>query len=139
MRPGGVVGVKEFDHGGDLIHPYDPPLQKFYALYRRLRKENGHEPDGGRKIGVFLIDAGFREVQMSACYESLAVRGVARAFIGVLSEQWGDAFRSCGWATPETIEEMAESWRRFARTPGAFYAGAWCEALARKSREGESS
>lgn len=62
MRPGGVVGVKEFDHGGDLIHPYDPPLQKFYELYRRLREENGHEPDGGRKIGALLLDAGFREV-----------------------------------------------------------------------------
>ncbi|MGH9883566.1 MAG: class I SAM-dependent methyltransferase [Pyrinomonadaceae bacterium] len=136
LKPGGVIGVKEFDHGGDLFYPLDPALKQYNDCYRRLRSENGHDPEGGRKVGAFLLDAGFRDVKMSSCYESLSdptgLRGVAGVFAGLLSEGWGDAFKDRGWATIEAIQEMSDAWRRFPDTPGAFYAGAWCEAVARK-------
>lgn len=136
LKPGGVIGVKEFDHGGDLIYPVDPPLEKYGELYRRLRRENGHDPDGGRKIGAFLLEAGFRHLTMSASYASGAdprgLRGAAEVSVRFLSEGWGDKFMSRGWTTAEGIDEMSDAWRRFAGLPGAFIAGAWCEAVARK-------
>jgi ubiquinone/menaquinone biosynthesis C-methylase UbiE len=136
LKPGGVIGVKEFDHGGDLVYPTDPALEKYDELYLRLRRENGHDPEGGRKIGALLVDAGFRDLKMSPCYESFAdpkaVEGFAEVSAGLLSEGWADAFLSRGWATAEDIKEMSDAWRRFAGVPGAVFAAAWCEAVARK-------
>jgi len=136
LKPGGVIGIKEFDHGGDLFYPLHPPLKQYNELYWRLRSENGHDPQGGRKVGSRLVEAGFSDVKMSGCYESIAdpkaLSGVARVFSGLLSEGWGDAFKDRGWATAEGVREMSDAWLRFPKTPGAFYAGAWCEAVARK-------
>ncbi len=136
LRPGGVIGVKEFDHGGDLVYPLEPALEKYGALYKRLRREYGHDAESGRKIGAQLLDAGFGDLSMSACYEVYAdmnaLSGFARVSAGLLSEGWGEEFMSRGWATTEAVEEMREAWGRFAATPGAIFAAAWCEAVARK-------
>jgi SAM-dependent methyltransferase len=136
LKSDGVIGIKEFDHGGDLFYPSDPVLKQYNELYWRLRSENGHDPQGGRKVGALLVEAGFCDVTMGACYESIAdpkaLRGLARVFAGLLAEGWGDAFKDRGWATAEAIGEMSDAWLRFPKTPGAFYAGAWCEAVARK-------
>jgi ubiquinone/menaquinone biosynthesis C-methylase UbiE len=136
LKPGGVIGIKEFDDGGILVHPLDPPLKRYYELYWRLRSENGHDPQGGRKVGTLLAEAGFSDVKMSACYESIAdpkaLSGVARVSAGLLSEGWGDAFEDRGWATAESVREMSDAWLRFPEIPGAFHAVAWCEAVAHK-------
>ncbi len=136
LKPGGVIGVKEFDHGGDLLYPSEPALEKYGELYWRLRRENGHDPESGRKIGALLLDAGFSDLKMSACYEPFAepkaLRGFAEVSVGLLSDSWGDAFKSRGWATSEAIKEMSDAWRRFAAFPGGIFAAAWCEAVARK-------
>ena len=111
-------------------------MAKYDELYRRLRTEFGHDPEGGRKIGAFLHDAGFGDVKMSASYESLSdpkiLRGAAQVFIGLLVQGWSEAFQSRGWATTEDIKAMSDAWLRFAEFPGALFASAWCEAVASK-------
>lgn len=137
LKPGGVIGVKEFDHGGDLFYPSDPAVERYGKLYLRLRRENGHDPETGRKIGALLIDAGFGDLTLSAIYEPFAGPPAAGAFaqasIGLLLESWGEAYMSRGWATTDDIKEMIDGWRRFANSPGAIFAAAWGEALARKA------
>ena len=136
LKPGGVIGVKEFDHGGDIVYPDEPAMAKYDELYRRLRSEYGHDPEGGRKIGVRLFEVGFREIRMSASYESLSdpktLRGAAQVFIGLLAEGWSEAFQSRGWATTADIKAMSDAWLRFAESPGALFVSAWCEAIAFK-------
>src|SRR5882672_10451081 len=56
LKPGGVIGVKEFDHGGDIVYPSDPAIEKYGELYLRLRRENGHDPLSGRKLGALLLE-----------------------------------------------------------------------------------
>jgi SAM-dependent methyltransferase len=137
LKPGGVIGVKEFDHGGDLIYPSDPALEKYGELYLRLRRENGHDPETGRKIGVLLLAAGFSGLNLSAVYESFAdsnaVGGFAHVSAGLLAEGWANKFLDRGWATAEDVKEMSDAWRRFAASPGAIFAATWCEAVARKA------
>lgn len=136
LKPGGVIGIKEFDHGGDLIYPKDPGIEKYAELYLRLRRENGHDPESGRRIGALLINAGFRDLGLSAAYETFAspqaLSGFAYVSAGLLAEGWGEAFISRGWATAEDVKEMREAWQRFAAFPGAIFAAAWCEAVAWK-------
>jgi ubiquinone/menaquinone biosynthesis C-methylase UbiE len=136
LKPGGVIGVKEFDHGGDLFYPPEPSVEKYGELYLRLRRENGHDPEIGRKIGALLIGADFSDPNLSASYESFAspraAGGFAQVSVGLIAEGWGDAFVSRGWATTEDIQEMIDGWGRFASFPGAIFAAAWCEAVATK-------
>jgi SAM-dependent methyltransferase len=136
LKPGGVIGVKEFDHGGDLLYPPDPAVEKYGELYLRLRRENGHDPETGRKIGALLIDAGFNDLKLTAAYEPFAdpksVQSFAQVSAGLLAEGWGEAFISRDWATRDDIKVMSDGWRRFASFPGAIFAAAWCEAVARK-------
>ncbi len=138
VKPGGVIGVKEFDHGGDMVYPMEPAVEKYGELYQRLRRENGHDPEIGRKIGGLLLEGGFRELRLSAVYESFVrpegAESFARASVGLLNEGWGEKFVSRGWATRENIQEMIDGWARFAAFPGAIFAAAWCEAVARKEK-----
>jgi SAM-dependent methyltransferase len=137
LKPGGVIGVKEFDHGGDIVYPLEPAMAKYDELYRRLRAENGHNGESGRMIGALLLEAGFTDLDMSATYETLSnpkvLQSAAQVFIGLLAESWSDAFTSRGWATTADIQEMREAWLRFAEFPGALFVAAWCEAVARKA------
>jgi len=142
LKPGGVIGVKEFDHGGDLVYPPQQSLAKYAELYLRMRRENGHDPEIGRKIGVFLSDAGFGELQLSACYEPFAdqraLQGFAAVSSGLLMEGWGEIFSNRGWANAEEIDEMRDAWQKFAASPGAIFAAAWCEAVARKQERNKA-
>ena len=136
LKPGGIIGVKEFDHGGDIVYPNEPAMAKYDELYRRLRAENGHNGESGRMIGALLLEAGFNDLTMSATYETLSnpnvLQSAAQVFIGLLEETWSDAFTSRGWATAADIQAMREAWLRFAEFPGALFVAAWCEAVARK-------
>ena len=140
LKPCGVIGVKEFDHGGDMLYPSEPALEKYAELYIRLRREYGHDPDSGRRIGSLLVEAGFEELKFSAVYESFT-SPILHTFAELSAEllergwddNWGDKYLSRGWATPDDLKEMADAWKRFADTPGAIFAAAWCEAVARKA------
>lgn len=136
LKPGGLIGLKEFDHGGDLLHPTDPWLEAYDALYRRLRRANGHDPESGRKAGAWLLEADFHDLKVSACYASATnprgLQHLAEVSITMLAETWGDEYMKRGWATADDIRHMGQAWRKFAQTPGAFQAQAWCEAIARK-------
>jgi ubiquinone/menaquinone biosynthesis C-methylase UbiE len=136
LKPGGVIGIKEFDHGGDIVYPLEPAMAKYDQLYNRLRREFGHNGETGRTIGALLLQAGFSELNMTATYETLSdpkvLQRAAQVFIGLLAEGWSEAFTSRGWASESEIQEMREAWLRFAAFPGALFVAAWCEAVARK-------
>jgi SAM-dependent methyltransferase len=136
LKPGGVIGVKEFDHGGDIVYPLEPAMARYDELYNRLRSEFGHNGQTGRMIGALLLEAGFGGLNMTATYETLSdpkiLQGAAQVFIGLLAEGWSDAFTSRGWASDSDIQDMREAWLRFAAFPGALFVAAWCEAVAWK-------
>lgn len=136
LKSGGVIGVKEFDHGGDLLHPSEPDLVKGLDLYHRLRRHNGHDPEGGRKVLGFLQQAGFRDSTATATYETFSgpqvLQQVGGVFALLVNEAFAEPFKRFGWATPEAVQRMTLAWREFPRKPGAFYALAWCEVLAWK-------
>jgi SAM-dependent methyltransferase len=138
LKPGGVIGIKEFDHGGDFWYPSEPALEKYAELYVRMRRDNGHDPETGRRVGGLLLEAGFSDLKFAAVYESFADPKRAGAFAyvsaGLLAEGWGETFTSRGWATAAELDEMRAAWQRFAASPGAIFAAAWCEAVAWKTQ-----
>jgi ubiquinone/menaquinone biosynthesis C-methylase UbiE len=133
LKPGGIIGLKEFDHGGDIVYPQTPVIEQSIALYHRLRSENGHEPYAGRRLKEYLIANGCRVDYVRAFYDQASdpdaldacVERNNQLFVDILGPQ----YEALGWCIPAEIGESIQAWRAFARDPAAIYLACWFEAV----------
>jgi ubiquinone/menaquinone biosynthesis C-methylase UbiE len=134
LRPGGAVGAREGDQGGDLIAPADPVITRGMAMYAKLRRHNGHDPFLGRRLRGLLAEAGFERISASAAYESHgspeSVRELAAFWRAMITESSiASQLLELGWANRLTLQVMASRCDAFGARPDAFAAYAWCEAV----------
>jgi len=133
LRPGGIIGLKEFDNGGDLIWPHNPIIDRSIELYQRVRAANGHEANAGRKLKSYLRSHGCDIRHLRAVYDQYWHDDQLIAYvernIKLIDENLATQYLQHGWATPEELREEAEEWRRFASDPGAIYMCAWVETV----------
>lgn len=133
LKTGGIIAVKEFDHGGDLFYPTDTDFLNSLKLYHRLRRHNGHDPESGRKVFAYLQKAGFRNCIAGATYKTFCgpdvLTGVGKLFAELINEAFATPSIEMGWVTPDEVERMKAAWEEFPSKPGAFYAQTWCEIL----------
>ncbi len=76
-RPGGLVAVRDSDYAAFAWYPRLPELDAWMALYQRLARENGGEPDAGRHLLSWARAAGFDDVTATAstwCFATPADR-----------------------------------------------------------------
>jgi len=125
LRPGGVVGVRDSDYGAMVFTPTDARLDRFLALYREVARRNGGEPDAGRFVKAWLLDAGFEDLEITTATWTYADAAATR--------DWGDSWARrvtesalaeralhYGIATRAELEDIAAAWREWARSPRAF-------------------
>ena len=133
VRPGGVIGLKEFDHGGDMIWPQSPIIERSIEHYHGLRRENGHEPNAGRKLKGYLSENDCNVDYVHAFYDQQTTVEKLEPYLErnnrLFREVLGPQYYERGWSTPEEMEECIAEWRRFARDPAAIYLSAWVEAV----------
>jgi SAM-dependent methyltransferase len=134
-RPGGVVAVRDSIYRAMSWFPASPALDRWLAVYCAVAEANGGEPDAGSRLRHWALEAGFRDVSSTAsawCYAT----DEERAWWGGL---WADRVATTalgtravelGLATPDEITEMADAWRGWAATPGAWFAVLHGEILA---------
>ncbi len=134
LKPGGIVGVKEFDHSGNITYPLQDFQVRANDLYNRLRIENGHDPDSGRKLRGQLHEAGFDRVEATAVYQTLPLPETNGDPImaAIVKEEWGPQFISKGWADEEEVNSIVEQLANYEVGPKDFAALSWVEAIARK-------
>lgn len=120
--------MRDSDYAGFTWFPEVPALDTWRALYRRVARSGGGEPDAGRRLLSWARAAGFTDIAPGGsawCYATPEERAW-------WSGLWADrTTRSAyarlavdgGHATPEELAEVAEGWREWgaART-----AGSWC-------------
>jgi ubiquinone/menaquinone biosynthesis C-methylase UbiE len=134
LRPGGVLGVRDADHGGILLAPLTPELADSLALWERLWRANRGDPHLGRTHRRLLREAGFRDVCASASYDYCGVPEDTRAFAELMayelsaSENAGRLL-ALGWADRPTLERLAAAWHAWGAHPDAFFARPRCEAV----------
>lgn len=123
-RPGGLVAVRDVDYAATTWYPPEPGLDAWLALYQRVARGNGGEPDAGRRLLAWARAAGLADesgahttASASAwCYASPAEREwwgtswAGRATASAFAEQ---AVAS-GAASREQLEEVAAAWLRWA-------------------------
>jgi ubiquinone/menaquinone biosynthesis C-methylase UbiE len=133
VKPGGVIGMKEFDHGGDMIWPQSPIIERSVEHYHRLRAENGHEPNAGRRLKGYLADNDCDVEYVNAFYDQQTTLARLEPYIErnnrLFREILGPQYFERGWTTPAELEECIEEWRRFAHDPASVYLSSWVEAV----------
>lgn len=114
----GVVAVRDADYAAFTWYPEDPALDRWLDLYHAVAHGNDAEPDAGRRLLSWALDAGFTDVTPSAsvwCYATDEDRHW-------WSDLWADRVQSSafadqalerGLADPAELEALADGWRRW--------------------------
>jgi SAM-dependent methyltransferase len=121
-RPGGIVAARDSDYQAFAWYPELPELDDWLALYHRVSRHNGGEPDAGRRLLSWARQAGFGEVTGTSstwCFATPA----DRAWWGGM---WAERIRAsaiaehalaAGFATGEQLERISAAWLAWADAP----------------------
>src|SRR5689334_22587733 len=116
-RPGGVVAARDSDYAGFTWFPLLPELDEWLALYQRVARGNGGEPDAGRRMLSWARAAGFTDVTATAsiwCFADGADR--------VLKSDMATAALRTGAASQADLERLSAAWREWAQSPDGWFA-----------------
>jgi SAM-dependent methyltransferase len=133
LRPGGVIGVRDPDGGGNVRAPTTPLLDQWFEEAERVRQHNGSTLFIGRHHRRLLLEAGFARAGASASLNCAGtVEETRRQAAFFIAQLHGLARTSLteGWLDQATVDAMVEDLRAWGERPDAFYAGLWCEAIA---------
>jgi SAM-dependent methyltransferase len=117
-KPGGYVAARDGDYAGFTWFPQLPELDDWLALYQRMARANGGEPDAGRRLLSWARQAGFTDVTATSSTWCFA-DDEDRAWWGGM---WADRVSSSAMARQalaagvpaEELERLAAGWRRWA-------------------------
>ncbi len=135
-KPGGLVAARDVDYAGIIWYPQLEGLDAWLDLYERVNRSNGGEPDAGRRLKAWAMEAGFSEATTTASVWN---------FSDVLDREWwgsmwearvlqsafaGDAVGK-GLATQEQLELISRAWREWADSDAGWLAMPHGEIIAR--------
>lgn len=124
--PGGVVAARDADYAAMTWYPDSSELDEWLALYRKVARANGGEPDAGRRLLAWARSAGFTEVTASAatwCYatdEDRAWWGGMWADRITQSDIAGAAIE-LGLATASELERLSRGWQDWSADPDGWF------------------
>lgn len=135
-KPGGLVAARDSDYAGFIWFPLVPELGEWLQLYRTAARENGGEPDAGRRLLSWARAAGFDDVSATAstwCYATPEERAwwggmwADRMVESTLARQLVDN----GLATTADLQRISLAWRTWSDAADGWYVVPHGEILAR--------
>ncbi|MEV0201135.1 class I SAM-dependent methyltransferase [Nonomuraea sp. NPDC050691] len=118
-KPGGISAARDSDYAAFAWYPRIPALDDWMALYQRVARGNGGEPDAGRRLLSWARAAGFEDVTAGSSTWCFATPE-DRAWWGgmwaerVLSSAMADQALATGAATHDDLRCMSDGWREWA-------------------------
>jgi 2-polyprenyl-3-methyl-5-hydroxy-6-metoxy-1,4-benzoquinol methylase len=134
-RPGGLVAARDSDYAAMTWYPANGGLTDWLDLYHRVTRGNDAEPDAGRALRSWALQAGFDNVRCSASAWVFATPH-ERAWWGSL---WADrCLHSAlatqavagGYATPSQLADIASAWKAWAAAEDGWFGVLHAEILA---------
>jgi SAM-dependent methyltransferase len=137
LKPGGVLGTRDADVGGNILHPELDGVRLALDLWQRWYEHD--DPQAlhfGRRQSSVLRAHGFTPVWAGASYvnhsadatsRAEAVADARRSLFGLGPQLLGKAL-----ATPDEIEAALAGWDAWGRDQDAVYFRCRCECVARK-------
>ena len=135
-KPGGLVAARDSDYAGFTWFPQVPALDEWLALYRRVARGNGGEPDAGRRLLSWAQAAGFTDITPSASVWLYATPTEREYWGGMWADRvvQSDFARQAvdsGEATTADLTRMRAGWQQWAGADDAWFVVIHGEILAR--------
>ncbi|KAJ7361065.1 methyltransferase type 11 [Mycena albidolilacea] len=138
-KPGGIVAARDTDFSAMAWYPETEGIFLWRKTHIQVARANGGEPDSGRRLLSYALEAGIPKGQITAsastwCYST------AEEVIW-WSSTWADrvllsTFASTaverGFATQENLDEMSRAWKFWGAQPDAWFSLLHGEILCRK-------
>jgi ubiquinone/menaquinone biosynthesis C-methylase UbiE len=126
-KPGGLVAARDADYAAMTWHPESSGLTRWLELYHSVARSNRGEPDAGRWLRSWALDAGFREVEATASAWCFA----DDADVTWWSDSWAERVTQSSFgrqaldrrfADAAELEALAKAWRAWGTRPDAWFA-----------------
>ncbi|MFC4116181.1 class I SAM-dependent methyltransferase [Nonomuraea zeae] len=118
-KPTGFVAVRDSDYSAFAWYPRLPALDEWLALYQKLARGNGGEPDAGRRLLSWARAAGFTDITATSSTWCFATPE-DRAWWGgmwadrVLHSAMAEQALTDGAATEADLRRISEGWLEWA-------------------------
>ena len=127
LKPGGVIGVRDADNGGDLLQPSNELLLEWFAIGAASWRATRGDPWFGRRLPGLMRQASFQPTLPSASFDVYGDEDGVRLIADVASSRCYDPdyverVVKNGLAKPEKLATMADAWLAWAKEPDAFFA-----------------
>jgi hypothetical protein len=108
-------------------YPEHPGLDGWLALYRKVARRNGGEPDAGRRMLAWARRAGFGSIECTASTWCFATPGEREFW----SEMWaerivesaiGEQAVRYGYASRDDLAGIAAAWREWGASADGWFA-----------------
>lgn len=135
-KPGGLVAVRDVDYRGTIWAPENPGLDHWMTVYQLVARGNGGEPDAGRHLKEWALEAGLSDMTSTAsiwCFASDEERtwwGDSWAARSTESRFYSDAIDNQA-ATDLELQAIAQAWIAWRDAPAGWFAMPHGELLAR--------
>ena len=124
--PGGLIAVREADFHGMSWYPELPELADWMDTYQAIARGNGAQPDAGRRLISWVLEAGFTEFEASASHWLYATAERRAGFGGgwaerVLHSAFADQALDRGLCDAAGLRRLAGGWRKWSQAPDGWF------------------
>ena len=138
--PDGIVAVRDADYSAMTWFPEHPGMTRWLQLYLQVARSNGGEPDAGRRLRSWAIEAGFGSVACTAsawCYaEAADLAWWSTTWAErLVASSFGRRAVELALASGAELAALAEAWREWSAEPGAWFAVLHGEVICRMPKE----
>ena len=121
-RPGGIIAVRDSDYAAFTWFPQLPELDEWMALYQKVARGNGGEPDAGRRLLAWAHAAGLTDVTATSSTWCFADAEEREWWGGmwqdrILQSEMARTAVATGAATEQNLQRISAAWRRWADDP----------------------
>ena len=136
-RPNGFVAVRDSDYGAMTWYPASPGMDAWLDLYRRVARANGGEPDAGRRLKAWALEAGFTDITATSDTWTFSTPDEREWWSGLwadrtLASAYAERATESGHATAEELRAVSAAWREWGRRPEGWFGVLHGEILCRK-------
>lgn len=122
-KPGGFVAARDADFRSFAWFPEDSGLDDWMTLYLKLAKANGAQPNGGRNLPAWAVQAGFRREDVRFTWDCWNYQGEEAKVYGnswvdrTLHSSFATTARTHRLASQEELEAISLAWKRWSDQP----------------------
>ncbi|KOV66653.1 ubiquinone biosynthesis methyltransferase UbiE [Streptomyces sp. AS58] len=135
--PGGLVAVRDSDYAAMTWYPATPGLDDWRDLYDRVARANGGEPDAGRRLKSWALEAGLTDITATSGTWTFSTPQERAWWSDLWAERtlasaYAERAVQGGHATDGQLRAVSRAWREWGTHDDGWFSVLHGEILCRK-------